>query len=355
VPTFFRAFTATLSDELKFPTVRVLSIGGESMLGADLDNFNRHFSPHCVLVHAFGPTECLTVCWALVPHGTPPVDGKLPIGHALPDKEVLLLDESGCDVRDGEVGEIAVRSRFISQGYWRDSERTRAVFMPDANGGDYRIYRTGDLGQRTSDGTLAHVGRRDFQVKIRGYRVDVVEVEHALRTLREVRDAVVVGREMAPGEQRLIAYFVASTPPPVSPNVLRQQLARLLPDYMVPSFFVALDAIPQTPNGKTDRLRLPLPTPRRSDPDARSRGSDSTIESELATIWAEILGVPDVKPDESFLDLGGDSLQAFRIIARIAMQFKLEIPVSVLLESGTVAQVAKALTAAREGHTHAIF
>jgi len=159
---------------------------------------------------------------------------------------------------------------------------------------------------------------------------------------------------MAPGEQRLIAYFVASTPP-VSPNVLRQQLARLLPDYMVPSFFVALDAIPLTPNGKTDRLRLPLPTPRRSDPDARSRGSDSTIESELAAIWAEILGVPDVKPDESFLDLGGDSLKAFRITARIAMRFKLEIPVSVLLESGTVAQVAKALTAAREGHTHAMF
>ena len=239
VPTFFRAFAATLADEVRFPSVRVLSLGGESMLGADLEYFNRRFSPHCTLSHAFGPTECLTVCWALIPHGTPPVPGKLPIGHALPDKEVLLLDESGNEVRAGEVGEIAVRSRYLSPGYWRDPERTRAVFMPDARGGDYRIYRTGDLGRRTPDGILLHVGRRDFQVKIRGYRVEVAEVEHALRSLPDVRDAVVVGRELVPGEQRLIAYFVPSTPPPVGAEVLRQHLARIVPEYMVPSFFVA--------------------------------------------------------------------------------------------------------------------
>jgi len=319
------------------------------MLGADLEHFNRHFSPRCTLSHAFGPTECLTVCWALIPHGTPPVPGKLPIGHALPDKEVLLLNESGSEVGEGEVGEIAVRSRYLSPGYWRDAERTRAVFMPDAGGGDYRIYRTGDLGRRTPDGVLLHVGRRDFQVKIRGYRVEVAEVEHALRTLSVVRDAVVVGREMVPGEQRLIAYFVPSTPPAVAPEVLRRQLARIVPEYMVPSFFVALDSIPQTPNGKTDRLRLPLPAPPRSESGAQPRAPGSTIESELATIWSEILGVPEVRADESFLNLGGDSLKAFRIAARIAIQLKVTISARMLFESGTVAQVAQAVVAAREG------
>jgi amino acid adenylation domain-containing protein len=346
VPTFFRAFMATLADDLRFPSVRVLSLGGESMLGADLDRFNRHFPPHCVLAHAFGPTECLTVCWSLIPHGTLPVAGKLPIGHALPDKEVLLVDESGIEVPDGEVGEIAVRSPYISPGYWRDAQRTRAVFLPDANGGDCRVYRTGDLGRRTADGLLVHVGRRDFQVKIRGHRVEIAEVEHALRTLHGVRDAVVVGHEMAPGEQQLIAYFVPTVQPPASADALRRQLARLLPDYMRPSFFVPLDAIPQTPNGKADRLRLPLPATRRSgEREAEPRIAGATIESELAALWSEILGVPRVRPDERFLDLGGDSLTASQITARIAARFKVAIPAGVLLESTTVAQLAEAVAA----------
>ncbi len=194
VPTMFRSFMATLDERTTFPAVRVLAVGGEPMLQADLGHFNRHFSPHCVLLHAFGPTECLTVCWALVPHGAPVADGKLPIGYSLRDKDVLLLDESRREVGDGDVGEIAVRSRYLSPGYWRDPERTRASFLPDPAGGDARIYLTGDLGRRGPDGRLFHLGRQDFQVKIRGYRIDVSEIENALRTTTGIRDAVVVGR-----------------------------------------------------------------------------------------------------------------------------------------------------------------
>ena len=152
VPTFFRGFMATLDERRTFPAVRVLSLGGESMLRADLRHFNRHFSPHCVLSHAFGPSECLTVCWAFIPHGTAEGDGKLPIGYSLPDKDVLLLDASRREVADGEVGEIAVRSRYISPGYWRDPERTAAAFLPDPSGGQARVYLTGDLGVRGPDG-----------------------------------------------------------------------------------------------------------------------------------------------------------------------------------------------------------
>ncbi len=345
VPTSFRIFTATLDKDRKFPAVRVLSLGGEPMLQGDLSYVNRHFSPSCVLSHAFGPTECLTVCWALVPHGTPIAEGKLPIGFPLRNKEVLLLDEARREVGDGEIGEIAVRSRYISPGYWRDPERTRAAFLPDPNGGEARTYLTGDFGMRASDGSLIHVGRRDFQVKIRGFRIDVSEIENVLRAMAGISDAVVVGREMAPGEQRLIAYFVASAKPPISEGTIRENLARALPDYMIPSAFVAIDTIPQTPNGKTDRLRLPLPARDRRDTDAPLTVPGSAIETELAAMWAEVLGLERVGTNYSFLDLGGDSLQAARIAARVAARFKLEISVGALLNYKTVAHMAEVVAA----------
>lgn len=346
VPTFFRSFMATLDPDRVFPAVRVLSLGGESMLRADLEGFNRHFAPHCVLSHAFGPTECLTACWALIPHGTALGEGKVPIGYALRDKDVLLLDESRQEVRVGDVGEIAVRSRYLSQGYWRDADRTAAVFLPDPTGGDARIYLTGDLGVRAADGQLTHVGRRDFQVKVRGFRIDVSEVEDALRAVTGVREAVVVGRELAPGDQRLIAYFVASSTPPISGRRIREALSRVLPDYMIPSLFVALDAIPRTPNGKTDRLRLPLPPRGHRAPGVPVAVPGNAIESELATMWEEVLGLDEVSADDTFLDLGGDSLQAARITARLAEVFNVEVTAAALLAGGSVRDVAGLVAAA---------
>jgi amino acid adenylation domain-containing protein len=352
VPTFFRTFVTTLTGERTFPAVRILSLGGEPMLAKDLEYFNRYFSPHCVLSHAFGPTECLTVCWALVPHGAEVAEGKLPIGHCLPGKDVLLWDESRRDVAAGDIGEIAVRSRYLSLGYWRDAQRTRASFLPDPDGSDARVYLTGDLGMRTPDGVLVHVGRRDFQTKIRGFRVDVVEVENALRAIPGVREAVVVARELAPGQPRLVAYYVASNGADIAIAALRGELERALPDYMIPSAFVALDAIPVTPNGKTDRLRLPPPpTWDRREADGDRPAAGSQVEIVLATIWANILGVDEVGLDDDFFELGGDSLHAARIAARVTAEWKLPLSHATLLRAPTVAQMAQTVIAAIDGRS----
>ena len=139
VPTTFRTFMATLSGGLVFPSVRIVSMGGEPLFRADVESFNRHFPPHCVLVHPFGPTECMLVCWNVIPHGAPIAGHKVPIGRTLPDMTVLLLDEAGRPVPDGEVGEIVVKSRYLSPGYWRDPVRTDAVFLPGAHGSDERF------------------------------------------------------------------------------------------------------------------------------------------------------------------------------------------------------------------------
>jgi acyl-coenzyme A synthetase/AMP-(fatty) acid ligase/acyl carrier protein len=350
IPTSLRNFMATLDEDDVFPAVRVVAAGGEPILRADVDNFNRHFQPHCVLSHSFGPTETLTVTFALVPHGARVSDSKLPIGHSAADRQVVLLDDSGREVADGEEGEITVRSRYLSSGYWRDPDRTRAAFLPAPEGSDLRTYLTGDLGRRGADGVLVHVGRRDSQIKIRGFRVEVSEIECALRALKGIRDAVVVGRETAPGETRLVAYFVESGAQPVLTRTLREQLARTLPGYMVPSMFVAMPAIPQTPSGKTDHNRLPPPTPVRSDLDGPLRAPRNAIEIDLVAIWKEILGLEQLGIDDDFLDLGGDSLKAAQIAARVAYRFRCDLAPTAPLQLETVARMAEAVAAAAGAH-----
>ena len=347
VPTTFRDFMGTLEKGLKFPAVRVLSVGGEPMLRADLDFFNRHFLSHCVLVHALGPTECLTVCWALIPHGAQITGSKLPIGYSLQDKDVLVLDDAGQEVGPGEVGQLAVKSRYISRGYWRDPERTNAVFLPDPTGSDARIYLTGDLGVREPDGCLIHVGREDFQVKLRGFRIDVTEVEVALRAVDGIESAVVVGSQDSMSQQRLVAYFVPTTNPPVTVTKLRQSLARVLPDYMIPSVFVSIDAIPQTPNGKTDRLRLPLPGRDRPVLENPFVSPRTAMETEVAAIWAEVLNLDQVGVHDNFFELGGDSLLATQIIARVLQRLNVNIPMGNLFESPSVASMAEYVLLAR--------
>jgi amino acid adenylation domain-containing protein len=343
VPTTFRDFMGTLERDQKFPSVRVLSVGGEPMLRDDLQYFNRHFLAHCVLCHALGPTECLTVCWALIPHGTHITEIKLPIGYPLKDKDVLVLDDNRRELGDGEVGELAVKSRYISLGYWHDPEGTRSVFLPDPAGTDARIYLTGDLGVRRADGCLVHVGREDFQVKIRGFRIDVAEIEIALRAIEAVADAVVVGRQDETGAQRLVAYFVPATRPPVTITKLRQSLARTLPDYMIPSSFVSMDALPQTPNGKTDRLRLPLPPRNRPDLDNLFVPPGTTTETDLSAIWSEVLGIDQLGINDNFFELGGDSLLAARLVTRVLKKFKVDLPIKTLFDAPTIAQLAEQL------------
>lgn len=349
VSTFFRSFMASLAQVQTFPAVRLMSVGGEPMFHTDFEMFNRHFAPPCVLAHALGPTETLTACWLILPHGAAVREGKLPIGRSLPDKEVLLLDDNRREVADGEVGELAIRSRCISTGYWRDPERTAGAFIADPAGSDARVYLTGDLGRRLPDGNLLHVGRRDFQVKIRGNRIDVTEIEAALRAMDGIADAAVVGREDAPGDVRLVAYYVATAMPPVPPSALRRHLAATLPEFMMPAAFVALDAIPQTPTGKADRLRLPPPDQQRTAGGVPFVAPRTPLERDLAAIWADVLGIDRVGVDDEFTVLGGDSLAAALIIARATAACGVALPMPTLFHAPTVALMAEVVAAARAG------
>jgi acyl carrier protein len=267
-------------------------------------------------------------------------DTNVPVGYPLEDIEILLLDDNGKKVPFNEIGEISVKSRYLSPGYWRRPELTQATFSADPSGGDERTFRTGDLGVLLDDGCLLHRGRKDFQVKIRGYRIEVGEIEAALLNIDNIREAVVLLREDRSHDKYLVAYVVPSREPAPAIATLRDALVRTLPDYMVPSAFVTLDALPLLPNGKLDRqalLRADSSGPISGTPVIDRR---TPVERALARIWADVLNVEDVGAHDNFLDLGGQSLAAARIVSEVAKLFQMALPIQSLFQHLTVADMA---------------
>ena len=347
-PTAFRHFCETLPADRTFPAIRMVELAGEPVTAADAARFRTHFREPSLLHVRFGAAETHLVSQHFVDHEMPVGDGVLPVGYPLAEMESLVVDEAGRRLDPGETGEIAVRSRYLAIGYWRQPERTRAAFVPDSDPGEIdldrvpRLYRTGDLGRLRADGCLEVLGRTDSQIKIRGQRLDAGEVERALlHAGAEIAEAAVVAREERPGDARLVAYVVARDADRHRPTAseLRRRLGASLPDYMIPSAFVWLPALPLTPTGKLDRRALPAPTPARA-----TRVEPRTpIEARLAGIWAEVLGVEHVDVNESFFDAGGDSLSAMRILARVRDRLGVELPPRVFFESATIAALAAAL------------
>ena len=341
--TLFRHFARTLTGDETFPDLRLIRLGGEPVYRRDWEAYRTHFGPHCLLYNALATTETGAITEYVLDHETAFEGSRVPVGYPVAGMEVLLLDEDGAEVPPGAVGEIVVRSRFHSPGYWRRPEVTAEKYR-DGGDGATRLYHTGDLGRRTPDGCLVHLGRKDFQVKIRGFRIEPAEVERALARVANVKDAVVTAwTDEATGEARLVAYVVPHARPAPTASVFREALAETLPDHMIPAAFVVLDALPQTPNGKTDRRALPAPGRARPDLGAPYAAPRTPAEAALAEIWAETLGLERVGIHDRFLDLGGDSLRAIEIISRVLNAFRVELPLRSLFDAPTVAEMAAML------------
>jgi amino acid adenylation domain-containing protein len=343
VPTLFRHFTNTLGGAETFRNVRVVKLVGEAVSRRDLEAYRRYFPPTSLLVNRLGSTETGSICWYFMNSETRIQDNRVPIGHSVTDNEVLILDEVGAQVRSGEVGEIVVRSQYLSPGYWRRPDLTRAAFLPDPEGGDTRLFRTGDLGYRLPDGRLVHVGRKDFQVKVRGHRIELDEVEHALLEIETVKEAVVVARANGSHDQRLVAYVVPKGQTAPTTSALRRALAEKLPDYMIPAAFVALQALPLAPNGKLDRQGLPDPDRARPTLDEAYVAPHGPVQELLATLWAEVLNLDHVGINDNFMELGGDSLQAARLLSRVRDSLQIDLPLEILFRAPTVAKQTTAL------------
>jgi amino acid adenylation domain-containing protein len=339
----FRGFAGTLTGKEAFPDLRLVALFGEPVLAADVALLRKHFASGAVLASSLGCNEFDDYACCFVDRNSPLPTGTLPGGYPIGDTEVLIVDERGTTLRDGEIGEIVIRSPYNAIGYWLRPDLTAAAFANDPDGSDKRLYHTGDLGRRAPDGCLYHHGRKDFQVKIRGYRVEVSEVEAALAAIDGVREAAVVGRERGTGDRILVGYIVWNCGDPPLASALRRQLAERLPDYMVPTVLVFLDALPRTPTGKVDRRVLPAPDGARPLLDTRYVAPRNAAEQALAAIWADVLGLECVGVDDAFVDLGGDSLAAMRVASRVTAQAGVAIPLGVLLECATIAEMAARL------------
>jgi amino acid adenylation domain-containing protein len=331
--------------------LRWLQHGATALHSRTVELLRRHLAPSCVIVNNLSMTKMKGVCQYVIGGEKTLDSGLVPVGYPFDDVEILLVDEQGDPVGPGDIGEIAVKSRYLAPGYWRKPALTAATFLPDPHDRELRTYRTGDLGRRLEDGSLLVLGRKDSQVKVRGYRVELGEIEAALLDLDVVREAAVLGREDSAGDVRLIAYLVSRSSLPIVEQV-RGSLSGRLPEYMVPSTFVLLDALPRNAAGKVDRRSLPPPDLQRpilSQPFVAPR---APIEQTVATIWAELLGVDRVGAHDGFLELGGDSLRATRIVSRVCDTFRVQIPLHVLLESTTVAQMTAAIVERRATDIH---
>ena len=328
--------------------LRLVIFGGEALQMNILKPwFDRHGDRHPQLVNMYGITETTVhvTYRPLLASDAREAVGSV-IGRPIPDLKVHILDPYLQTVPIGVSGEIYVGGDGLARGYLNRPELTSERFIrnPFSEKDGSRLYRTGDLARFRPDGNIEFLGRIDHQVKIRGFRIELGEIESVLGQHPDVMETIVIAREDQPGDKCLVAYVTVNQGSTISPRELRNILKEKLPDYMVPSAFIILDALPLTPNGKVDRKALPEPDSDRPLVGNPFVGSRTPAEELLVVIWAEVLGLKQVGIYDNFFELGGHSLLATKIISRVREIFQVDLPVHLIFENPTVAELAGTIT-----------
>ncbi|NOK17123.1 non-ribosomal peptide synthetase [Corallococcus carmarthensis] len=326
---------ATLpSTEL--PALKSVIAGGEACSAELVDRW----APGRRFINAYGPTET-TICTTMA--RCQPGGGAPPIGRPIPHARVYVLDARLEPVPPGVTGELYIGGAGLARGYLGRPDLTADRFIPNpfAQTPGARLYRTGDLARFLPDGSLMFVVRVDDQVKIRGFRIELGEIEATLRQHPGVHEALVAVHERGPGGKQLIAYVLGTPGTPVALDGLPRFLRERLPEHMVPSAFIALEAFPRTPNGKVDRRALPVPAH-----DANARTSPpvaprTLTEEILVELWCEVLRLPTVSVEDDFFALGGQSILAAQVMSRVRERFEVSLSVRVLFESPVLAALAE--------------
>jgi len=345
VPTVFRQWTRSLSGEENFPNLRLIYLAGEPVLKGDAALYQKHFSTDCLFVNRLGSTE--TDCYALffMDHTTKISTATVPVGYPVEDQEILILDEERKEVLGDACGEIVVRSGYLSPGYWKRPDLTDRAFVSSQEPDGVRLYYTGDMAQRSSNGCIVHQGRKDFQVKIRGHRVEVSEIEIALLEIGTLKEVVVVAQQNKVGDCQLVAYVVPFLQPGPSCAELRAGLTTCLPDYMIPSGFVQLEKLPRALNGKLFRRGLPEYSFEHPALSSVFAPPGTFIEKSLVEIWGMVLEIDQVGIDDVFFELGGHSLHATRIASRICETWSIGLNMVHLFETPTIRELGKVVEA----------
>src|SRR5215210_5436510 len=349
VPTVFRLLLGQGLSPGSLPHLQNVLLSGEALLPGDVKGWLAAFGERVRLINLYGPSETtMTKLFHVVEAG----DAQrriVPIGKPMPGAKALVVDEMNRLCPPEKVGEILLRTPYMSLGYYRQPELTQAVFVPNPFGNDPNdlVYRTGDLGRMLPAGDFEFLGRRDLQVKIRGVRVELGEIESLLRGQPGVTDAAVVARPGPDGNQILCA-FVAS-PRDLAVDTLRAALLEQLPESMVPSTFAVVDDLPRTLSGKVDRSALARRAPE-TRPSAADGGKPTApVEELLSQIWMEVLGIRQVGLHDNFFAIGGHSVLAAQVMARVRSAFAVEVPLRAFFEAQTLVALARRIEEAMRG------
>ncbi|MGK7894453.1 MAG: amino acid adenylation domain-containing protein, partial [Xenococcus sp. (in: cyanobacteria)] len=334
-----------VTKKLMLPKLlRLVIIGGEAALLERIAMWQTYIGDHLILLNTYGPTETTVVATKYQIPTTVSTETTLfqvPIGNPIANIETYILDHSEQLVPIGIPGELHIAGIGLARGYLNLPELTMEKFIPNpfSKKEEARLYKTGDLVRYLPEGNIEFLGRIDNQVKIRGFRIELGEIESVLTQHPDIREAVVLAREDQPGNKRLVSYIVLKE---TQDNLsqIEDFLKEKLPDYMIPSAFVCLESMPLTPNGKVDRHALPAP-----DTFQRRLTEDlilprDSIELQLAQIWSNLMNLKPIGVKDNFFKLGGHSILAIQLVSKIQEQFGKTIPLSVLLQDGTIENIA---------------
>jgi len=336
-----------------FGRLRSLLIGGEAFPAALAKQLGEMVKGN--ILNMYGPTE--TTIWSSVyqlppesrSHTTalPRTHATVLVGRPIANTEIYILDQNLLPVPVGIAGELMIGGAGVARGYLGRPELTaeRFIHHPIHGDGAVRLYRTGDLARYLPDGNIELLGRLDHQVKIRGHRVELGEIEALLNEHPGVRESVVIAKEIANGDKRLVAYIVPREGEKPTRQQLRQFAQVRMPDYMVPAQVVFMAEFPQTPNRKIDRKALPVPEADDHELENAFESPATVTETAVAELWSELLSVERLGRRANFFEAGGHSLLAMQLVVRIHDRFGVDLPLKILFEHPTVAGLAEAIDA----------
>ena len=343
----FRTIFNGLPENKLLEQLRYIHSGGENMAVSDVGLFRAHTIPSCVLVIYLACTEVNTITMRSVDRSMTVTEQTISAGYPVPWQEIILVDENRQPVNRGEIGEIAVKTRYLASGYWKQPNLTAERFLQDPIDPQIHTFFTGDLACMLSDGALQFRGRKDGMVKIRGYRIEIREVEAALSSHPAILQSIVTAR-VDPNENSqkwLVAYFVPRPGTQPGEIELRKFLSGLIPAFMIPSRLISLNALPLNPHGKVDVQALPEPFLEAAKPEA---GSGNSVEQVLLNLWARVLGQEKIGLQDDFFELGGNSLILVRLLAEIDQQFGVIIPLVELEKYSTIQHMAGFIQSAQD-------
>ncbi|MCX7920809.1 MAG: amino acid adenylation domain-containing protein [Clostridia bacterium] len=340
VPTLFKGMIKELEDSQHFDSLKYILLAGELLKGNDLKKFYELFGSRIQLVNLYGPTETTLAKTFYLISENDVSKINVPIGKPINDTEILILGSDMKSCTEGNTGEIYIHTNFKSSGYFNDTELTKKVFLKNPFSLDPKdlIYKTGDLGKVLADGNIECLGRIDNQVKVRGIRIELSEIETYILKDELVKEAVVIAKDDDDGDKYICAFLVADEKPDISR--LRECLSRELPDYMVPSHFAQIDKMPLLPNGKIDRKTLEK-FEIEMDTGVEYQAPRNEIEEKLTALWQEVLRIKRVGVNDNFFFLGGHSLKAANLAAKLFKEFNVEIPVKEIFKNNTIKALAK--------------